>query len=82
MNERANERIHETVSEVREMIRQLEESRNTTLELESIGVSSEEILESSKAEILEIAGTIREIEQTFRTTDEYMDKLRRLRRIL
>lgn len=75
MNERANERIHETVSEVREMIRQLEESRNTTLELESIGVSSEEILESSKAEILEIAGTIREIEQTFRTTDEYMDKL-------
>ena len=75
LNARVNGKIHETVAEVRNMIGQLEESRNLTHELESIGVSSESILESSKSEILEIAGTIREIEATFKTTDEYMDKL-------
>lgn len=75
LNARVNGKIHETVAEVRHMIGQLEESRNLTLELETVGVSSESILESSKSEILEIAGTIREIEATFKTTDEYMDKL-------
>lgn len=75
LNARVNEKIHETVIKVRDMIRLLEESRNTTLELESVGEKSEEILEASKSEILEIAGIIREIESTFRITADYMDKL-------
>ncbi len=75
LNTLVNEKIHETVMEVREMIRLLEESRSTTLELESLGINSETILEASMPEILEIAGIIREIEATFRTTADYMDKL-------
>ena len=75
LNTMFNEKIHETVMEVREMIGLLEESRSTTLELESLGLSSGNIRETSKSEILGIAGIIREIEATFRTTAEYMDKL-------
>ena len=75
LNAMFNEKIHETVTEVREMIRLLEESRNTTLELESLGINSETILETSKSEILEIVSIIREIEATFRITADYMDKL-------
>ena len=75
LNTIVNEKIHETVMEVREMIRLLEESRSTTLELESLGMNSETILETSKSEILEIVSIIREIEATFRITADYMDKL-------
>ncbi|HHV99214.1 MAG TPA: chemotaxis protein [Clostridiaceae bacterium] len=75
LNTMLNEKMHETVMEVREMIRLLEESRSTTLELESLGKNSETILETSKSEILEIASIIREIEATFRITADYMDKL-------
>jgi len=69
------EKINETVMEVKEMIRLLEESRSTTQELESLGKNSETILETSKSEILEIVGIIREIEVAFRMTAEYMNKL-------
>jgi len=75
LNKMVIDRIHETIVEVREMIRQLEGSRSTTLELESLGRSSEKILETSKSEILEIVGIIREIEETFKTTVDYMNKL-------
>lgn len=75
LNTKVNEKISETVAEVREMIRLLEESRNTTLELESVGKNSETILETSKPEILEIVSIISEIEDTFRITADYMDKL-------
>jgi len=75
LNTQVNEKINETVTEVREMIRLLEESRSTTLELESLGKNSETILETSMSEILEIADIIREIEATFRTTADYMNKL-------
>ncbi len=75
LNTVVNEKIHETVMEVREMIRLLEESRSTTLGLESLGIKSETILETSKSEILEIVSIIREIEATFRITADYMDKL-------
>jgi len=75
LNTKVNEKIHETVTDVREMIRLLDESRSTTLELESVGKNSEAILETSKSEILEIVGIIREIEATFRKTADYMDKL-------
>ncbi len=75
LNTKVNGKIQETVMEVREMIRLLEESRSTTLELESLGISSEKILETSKSEILDIVSIIREIEETFRITADYMDKL-------
>lgn len=75
LNARVNEKINETIMEVKEMIGQLEETRNTTLELASTGKDSEAILETSKSEILEIAGIIGEIEATFRTTADHMDKL-------
>ncbi len=75
LNTKVNGKIHETVMEVREMIRLLEESRSTTLELESLGINSEKILETSKSEILGIVRIIREIEETFRITADYMDKL-------
>lgn len=75
LNTMVNEKIHDTVMGVREMIRLLEESRSTTLELESIGINSETVLETSKEEILEIVGIIREIEASFSITADYMDKL-------
>jgi len=75
LNTMLNEKIQETVMGVREMIRLLEESRSTTLKLESLGKDSETILETSKSEILEIVSIIREIEATFRITVDYMDKL-------
>mgnify|MGYP001172761547 CR=1 FL=1 len=75
LNARVNEKIHETITEVREMINLLEESRNTTLELESVGKNSETILETSKSEILEIVSIINEIEATFKKTADYMEKL-------
>ncbi len=75
LNTQVNEKINETVVEVREMIRLLEESRSTTLELESLGINSETILETSMPEILQIADIIREIEAAFRITADYMDKL-------
>ncbi len=75
LNTMVNENIHKTVMEIREMIRLLEESRSTTLELESLGINSETILETSKSEILEIVSIIREIESTFRITVDYMDNL-------
>jgi len=70
-----NEKINETLNEVREMIQLLEESGKTTLELEKSGKASESVLKTSKSEILEIVGIIREIESTFRMTSEYMNKL-------
>jgi len=75
LNTMLNKKIHETVMEVREMIRLLEKSKDITLELESLGINSETVLESSKSEILEIVSIIREIEATFRITADYMDKL-------
>ncbi len=75
LNALVNIKIHETVTEVREMIRLLEESRSTTLELESLGINSETILETSMPEILEIVSIIREIETTSRITANYMEKL-------
>jgi len=75
LNTMLNEKMHETLMGVREMIRLLEESRSTTLELESLGINSETILETSKSEILEIVSIIREIEATFRITAGYMDRL-------
>jgi len=75
LNARVNEKISETLMEVREMIRLLEESRSTTLELAAVGQNSESVLETSKSEILEIAGIIREIETTIRATAEHLDKL-------
>jgi len=75
LNKMVNDKIHETIVEVRDMIQLLEGSRSTTLKLESIGISSEKILETSKSEILEIVGIIREIEETFKTTVSYMDIL-------
>jgi len=70
-----NEKIQETIKEVRDMIRLLEESRSITLELETLGKSSERILETSKSEILEITGIIRDIEDAFKITSDYMNKL-------
>ncbi|HHU48557.1 MAG TPA: hypothetical protein GXZ37_02420 [Clostridiales bacterium] len=75
LNARVNEKINETVMKVKEMIRLLEESRSTTLELEALGKSSETVLDTSKSEILEVADIIGEIESTFRETTDYMDKL-------
>ncbi len=75
LNAEVNNNINNTLKGVRDVIELLEEARQTSTEMESTSTSSNEVIQSSLEEILEIVNTINSIQESSQGTLGYMEKL-------
>lgn len=75
LNLAVNENIHGTITDVKKIVELLEEGSNTSIELEKISSSSNEVIKSSLEEIMKIVNTINNIQESSNGTMEYMNKL-------
>lgn len=75
LNSDVNIKVSDTLTVVKSVIELLEEARNTSLEMENIRHTSDEVIKNSLEEILDVVSTINEIQDSSNGTMVYMDKL-------
>lgn len=75
LNSDVNIKVCDTLTVVKSVIDLLEEARNTSLEMEGIKHTSDEVIKNSLDEILNVVSTINEIQDSSNGTMVYMDKL-------
>ena len=75
LNSDVNIKVSDTLTVVKNVIELFEEARNTSIEMEGIRHTADEVIKSSLEEILDVVSTINEIQESSNGTMVYMDKL-------
>lgn len=75
LNQQVSSSLSSTLEEVLHVVELINDSRNTSMEMESKSESASEVIKNSLSEIFEIVSTISEIQESSKGTMNYMEKL-------
>ncbi|MCX7712036.1 MAG: methyl-accepting chemotaxis protein [Clostridia bacterium] len=75
LNQKVSNDLNNTLEEVMSVVGLINESRDTSREMESKSEASSEVINNSLSEIFEIVNTISEIQESSKGTMDYMEKL-------